>query len=179
MLGSTIFYQEKKKSPVAKLSLIAVMDIFTILVFFLLLNSGEAEKIQNAKFIKLPDSGIGTSPHKEVTVLLGENEIWFADEFVVNVADMTITKDNTIELLSIAMAEHVAKRNELTEFEQKSGLSVTILGDQAVPYSLIKSVMETCQENNFRNISLAVNHVIGDLYPSIDNVVANTQGAGR
>ncbi len=33
------------------------------------------------------------------------------------------------------------------------------MGDKSVPYSLLKSVMVTCQGSDYRNISLAVNHV--------------------
>lgn len=178
MLSSSVFYQRQKRNPVGKLSLVALMDIFTILVFFLLLNSGEAEKIQNAKFVKLPDSSVGTAPHKEVTIFIGAEELWFADQFVTRVEDISLTKDNTIESLSAAMIDHVAKRTELTEFEKQSGFAVTIMGDQRVPFSLVKSVMETCQENNFRNVSLAVNHIVGEIQPagSVQNIVA--VGAG-
>ena len=73
----------------------------------------------------------------------------------------------------------MAKRRELTEFEEDSGFAVTIMGDQDVPFSLIKSIMETCQENNFRNVSLAVNHIIGDLQPAtnVENGVAGVRAA--
>ena len=43
-----------KKS--AGLNLVSLMDIFTILVFFLLVNSGQVETLPNAKDIKLPES---------------------------------------------------------------------------------------------------------------------------
>src|SRR5690606_7903644 len=87
-LSSTIFYQRKKVSVIAKLSLISLMDIFTILVFFLLLNTGEAEKIQNAKFVSLPDSSVGTPPHKEVAIIIGEDKLWFENKLIGNIEEL-------------------------------------------------------------------------------------------
>lgn len=164
-VGSTIFYQKKKPNPVSKLSLIALMDIFTILVFFLLLNSGDAEKIHNAKFVALPDSSAGSSPHKEVAIIIGEDKIWFEDELVGEIdALLAPNPGKVIPELSAVLAEYVERKGELSPFEKRSGLSVTILGDKSASYTLIKSIMETCQENNLRNISLAVNQVVKGAY---------------
>ena len=38
------------------LNLVSLMDIFTILVFFLLVNSGQVETLPNARDITLPES---------------------------------------------------------------------------------------------------------------------------
>ena len=168
-LSSTIFYQRKKESAIAKLSLISLMDIFTILVFFLLLNSGEAEKIQNAKFVSLPDSSVGTLPHKEAAIIIGENKVWFENQLVGEIDELL--KDNpgkAIPQLSSVLAtyaeEYIAQNKGLNSFEKHSGMSVIILGDKSASYILIKSIMESCQENNLRNISLAVNQTVKGSY---------------
>ena len=46
---------EKGKRTVA-LNLVSLMDIFTILVFFLLVNSSQVEVLPNAKDLQLPQS---------------------------------------------------------------------------------------------------------------------------
>ena len=165
-LSSTIFYQRKSASPIAKLSLISLMDIFTILVFFLLLNSGEAEKIQNAKFVSLPDSNVGTPPHKQVSIIIGDNKLWFEDTLIGEVPELMkrIKKGKEIPELSEVLAEYVKGRTELTTFEKHKGFSVVILGEKTTSYTLIKSIMETCQENNMLNISLAVNSTVKGSY---------------
>ena len=48
----------------------------------------------------------------------------------------------------------------MSEFEKKNGRSVTILGDQQVPYEILRSVMASCSEENYRDIALAVNQVV-------------------
>lgn len=182
-LNSTIFYQKKKTSVIAKLSLISLMDIFTILVFFLLLNSGEAEKIQNAKFVNLPDSSVGTSPHKEVAIIVGEDQLWFENQLIGDVSQLMQTNPGTaIPELSAVLAQYaekyIAENQGLSSFEKHAGMSVTVLGDKSTSYILIKSIMESCQENNLRNISLAVNQTVKGSYEIQANALATRAGAG-
>ena len=44
----------KRNKGRAVLNLVSLMDIFTILVFFLLVNSGEVQVLPNAKALSLP-----------------------------------------------------------------------------------------------------------------------------
>jgi biopolymer transport protein ExbD len=55
--------------------------------------------------------------------------------------------------------KYQASRRELTELEQTKGRAVTILGDQSVPYAVLKKIMTTSAANNYRDISLAVTRV--------------------
>ncbi|MGB3611520.1 MAG: biopolymer transporter ExbD [Cellvibrio sp.] len=160
MIGSTIFYNKPKASIVPKLNLVALMDIFTILVFFLLLNSGESQKIENAKFINLPDSVSGVTPHNELFIMIDEDKIWIGDKAIADVTEVLKTPEKPIEALTQALLEHKESLGELTGYEKHNGLPVTILGDKTVSYTLLKSVMATCQGSDFREISLAVNQVI-------------------
>ncbi len=155
MLHSAFQYQKPKYS--SKLNLVALMDIFTILVFFLLLNSGEAEKLENAKFINLPDSHAGTPPHGDLVVLIGEDSIWLGDQLVVSVEEAVKDPKAEIEPLSEALVAYKERMGELNSYEQQNGLALTIMGDHAVPFGLLKNVMSTCRLENFRDIALAVN----------------------
>lgn len=158
MIGSTIFY-EKKKQPFAKLSLVSLMDIFTILVFFLLLNSGESQKIENAKFVDLPDSSTGIAPHTELNIVISGDEILLGNTVVAKVGDVLASSERIIEPLAKELNASKAQLSDLSSYEKHTGLAVTISGDRSVPYSLLKRVMTTCQSSNYRNISLAVNRI--------------------
>ncbi|WP_086932168.1 ExbD/TolR family protein [Agarilytica rhodophyticola] len=160
MISSTIFSEKQKKTVSPKLSLVALMDIFTILVFFLLLNSGEAQKIENAKFIKLPDSTKGDVPHEELMILVNPEEIWVGKEKILDLEGLEYNPEEVIEELSAELLGHTEKLENLTPFQEANGLAVIIMGDREVPYALLKSVMTTCRANNFLNISLAVNRVV-------------------
>ncbi|GAB1263085.1 ExbD/TolR family protein [Aurantivibrio plasticivorans] len=158
MMNNSIFHYQKPKYA-TKLNLVALMDIFTILVFFLLLNSGEAEKLENAKFIELPDSTIGTPPHGDLVVMIGEETIWLGEEEVATINDIIKSKKSSIESLSVALQTYKEAKGELNAYEKENGLALTIMGDHEVPYGLLKAVMSTCRLENFRDIALAVNQV--------------------
>lgn len=152
-------FQYKKPGYATKLNLVALMDIFTILVFFLLLNSGEAEKLENAKFVELPDSSVGTAPHGDLVVMIGEDAIWMGEELIVSMDDLMSHKKSSIEELSQALIAYTERKGELNSYEQENGLALTIMADHAIPYGLLKTVMATCRLENFRDIALAVNQI--------------------
>ena len=49
------------------LNLVSLMDIFTILVFFLLVNSSDVETLPNAKDLQLPESISGRERRKRLS----------------------------------------------------------------------------------------------------------------
>jgi biopolymer transport protein ExbD len=163
MIGSTVFYHKKKTPSMFKLNLVALMDIFTILVFFLLLNTGESQKIENAKFINLPDAVSGIEPSNQLLIYISKEKIWLADKEIVSVEEVMKAPDALIEPLNKALLDYKSNIPEIQEYEKRNGLSVTIMGDKTVSYELLKSIMVTCQESDFRDISLAVNQVVSDL----------------
>jgi len=164
MISQTVFYQRKNEPVSAKLSLIALMDIFTILVFFLLMNSGDSKNIENAKFVELPDAVSAKAPYADILVIVGDEEIFIEKEPIALVEDVLKQPQELIEPLQKYLQEHTEKIDELTGFEKENGLALTIMGHREAPYELIRSVMSTCQHENYRNISLAVNQTIAEIH---------------
>ncbi len=164
MLGTSIILKKKKPAAAAKLSLIALMDIFTILVFFLLLNSGDSQTLEDAKFVTLPSSSAETSPHTDLLVYVGEEFVWLADEKITTVTDIIAKPHDVIEPLALALQVYLEKYGELNDHEKDNGIAITVMGDKSVPYILLRSVMATCSGQNFRDISLAVNNIPAEIY---------------
>lgn len=175
MLGSSIIINKKKAGPPVKLSLVALMDIFTILVFFLLLNSGDSQTLEDAKFVKLPDSSSETSPHSELVIHVGTEELWLDNQKVVDINSIPLGKEEPIKELSAALASFKEKHGLLNEHEEENGLSITLMADKAVPYAVLQSVMATCSGQNFRDISLAVNRVAAQVFEG-SGAVAPAEG---
>ena len=161
MIGETSLYKRPKESVVAKLSLISLMDIFTILVFFLMLNSGETQNIDVKRFVKLPESISGESLRDEISIIIDSEYLIFDDQVITDVASILAKPEEKIEPLAQLLADNTEKLGDLAKHQRKTGYAVTIMADKAVNYELLKSVMETCREENYRNISLAVNQVVG------------------
>ncbi|MFT5594082.1 MAG: biopolymer transport protein ExbD [Oceanicoccus sp.] len=157
----TVLNRRDTKKKVAGLNLVSLMDIFTILVFFLLMNSGDSQEIEKAVFITLPDSQATGSFQNDLLITIGDDFISIGDEDVVDVKTVEQAKGKVVDVLAEALKQRGVERGELTDFEKKNGRSVTIMGDQDVPYLILKGVMATCSQENFRDIALAVNQVVG------------------
>ena len=148
----------RKHNQHPKLNLVSLMDIFTILVFFLMVNSGDVEVLSADKSITLPDSIAETKPALTVTIKVSEDNIIVQGN---TVGSLQSQKDvaATIAALDKELTYQASRRPELSEEEKKKGRSVIIMGDQAMPYNLLKQLMATCSANDFRDISLAVNRI--------------------
>lgn len=177
LASSNLDFKSVRKPVFAtKLNLVALMDIFTILVFFMLLNSGDSNQLENAKFVTLPDSSANASPHVEASIIIGEEEIWLNDESVIRIEEVLNSEDKLIAPLSVALKDYTEKKEQMTSYEKANGLAVTIMGDRSVSYSLLERVMATCNAENFRDISLAVNRVKSSvIVTSPQNAIGNSQ----
>lgn len=164
MLGTSILTDKRPSGPPVKLSLVALMDIFTILVFFLLLNSGESQTLEDAKFVRLPDSSAETSPHSELVIHVGQDEIWMDNQIVELTSLVDTSGEQPIESLAESLQRFTKIHGDLNEHEEEHGLSVTIMADKDVPYAILKAVMATCSGQDFRDISLAVNRVSAQVF---------------
>jgi len=153
----------------ASLNLVSLMDIFTILVFFLLVNSSDVETLPNAKDLQLPESIAEAKAKETVVIIIGEEDIIVQGVSVAKVADVLALKGNIIPQLRRALKsqnDRVLRRDAQDEIADRE---VTIMGDKEIPYRLLKKVMATCTESDYGKISLAVLQKSSD---KLDNLQA-------
>ena len=141
----------------AKLSLVSLMDIFTILVFFLMVNSGDVEVLEADKNISLPESISEQKPEIALTIKVSAEDIVVQGRRLGSVAEVLAQEGNQIAALGKELDYQAERAPALTEQEQQLGRSVIIMGDQAMPYKLLKRIMSTCAGSDYRDITLAVN----------------------
>lgn len=147
--------QEKRKKAAA-LNLVSLMDIFTILVFFLMVNSSEVEVLQTSSKIKLPDSSSEQRPENRLVISVSHDDVVVQGRPVARVAELAGAEGNLIPALSEELAYQAGRRGEVPD----GGHEITIMGDHELPYWLLKKIMFTCQAEDFARISLAVNRVV-------------------
>lgn len=148
----------RRNSAQPKLNLVSLMDIFTILVFFLMVNSGDVEVLSSDKNISLPNSVAEKKPAETVTIKVSANDLIVQGRSIGALADGE-QLSATMSALSKELVYQASRRPTLTDSEKIKGRSVVIMGDQAMPYTVLKQLMTTCSANDFRDISLAVNRV--------------------
>jgi biopolymer transport protein ExbD len=146
----------KRLSQEARLSLVSLMDIFTILVFFLMVNSGDVEVLQADKNITLPQSVSEQKPEMTLTIKISADAIVVQGRKIESVARALAQTGNGIATLAKELKYQSERGPGLTEREEKMGRSIIIMGDRGMPYKLLKRVMKTCADSDYRDIALAV-----------------------
>jgi len=136
------------------LNLVSLMDIFTILVFFLLVNSSSVAQLPSSKTIKLPASSAQQLPAETVVLLVNNDQVLVQGRLIVSVTDILKTKGNLIQPLLDEMK--IQSINSFKENAEEEGLDVTIMGDKRIPYKLLRKILATLSEANYTNISMAV-----------------------
>jgi len=86
----------RNKKKIAGLSLVSLMDVFTILVFFLLTNSASDEVLSNPKEITLPDSVVESKPRETIVIFVSSEVILFQGEAVMKTSEALSSKKETI-----------------------------------------------------------------------------------
>lgn len=148
--------RNKRLLQVPKLNLVSLMDIFTILVFFLLVNSGEVEVLQTDKNITLPMSVSEQKPNNNLIVLISNEDLLVGGQRIASIKDLTANQDQAFAPLTKELKYQAQKAGPLSPEKQLTGRPVTIMADQKVPYATLKKVMATCAMAEYRDIALAV-----------------------
>jgi biopolymer transport protein ExbD len=146
----------RAKRHTTGLNLTSLMDVFTILVFFLLVNQSAVEVIEPPKQIKLPDSVVEAKPRQTVTIMVSADAILLQGEPVASVAEVLGTKNEHIAALSEKLAqlrENIIGINTATVAKSNE---ITILSDKTIPFKVLKRLMTTCTNTGYTRISLAV-----------------------
>ncbi len=148
-----------KRFGSSSLNLVSLMDIFTILVFFLLVNSSTVQQLPNSKAVKLPESSAQQLPEETVIVLVNNNQILVQGR-VIALVENVLSQESVVipELLNEMkqQSENNWADQEAAQQALEEGLNVTVMGDKEIPYRLLRKILSTLSEANYTNISMAV-----------------------
>ena len=153
---------EKRNSRAKKtvaLNLVSLMDIFTILVLFLMVNNGDVEVLQADRNIELPESVSEQRPEVALTIKVTAADISVGGSRVALVEEALAQPQQTLAPLATELARLAALAPPLSEEQQLRGRPVIIMGSRGMSYDLLKRIMATCAASDFRDVSLAVNSV--------------------
>lgn len=146
----------RNRVKVPKLNLTSLMDVFTILLFFLMFHSGSSELLQEPKNVSLPDSVVESKPRETVVIVVGTDEVLVQGDVVARVADIAARPGQDVAAISERLA--ALSRNVIGISTQAVAESqeVTVLADKSVPFNVVKTIMSTCTGQGYTRISLAV-----------------------
>jgi biopolymer transport protein ExbD len=147
--------KRSRNQNMVDMNLVSLIDVFTILIFFLLSNSGGVETLPSPKAVKLPESLAQKQPSDTIVVVVSGTEIIVDGRKVAMVADVIDAPDDMIEGLK-AELDLQANRQVIRKENETKGKTLTIMGDKDIPYRLLRKIMYTSARANFSDVSFAV-----------------------
>lgn len=149
----------QRLNSVPRLNLVPLIDCFTLLIFFLLINySSNVEILNSDKSIKLPASISETAPGETIVITVSSTEIIVAGQRVGGINEMMADTAARFAPLEAELKALASQAAPLDDKEKADGRPITILGDRTIPYEQLKKIMATCVAADYRKIALAVSH---------------------
>lgn len=142
-------HHRRSKDRTLSLNMVSLMDIFTILVFFLLVTSSESQVVSQPKNILLPESVATKTPKQNTVIIVSSDKVELFGETMKFDPKHMDDKAITSFIRNKLMERGIHKMD-------KTKRSITIMGDKSTPYTVLKTVMLSVAATNIQNISFAV-----------------------
>lgn len=150
--------RNKRGSAVAYLSMVSLMDMFTIILIFLLHTfSAEGEVFSSSATFKLPQSTSEEPYRARLGIQITRQDIIVDGRKVASISELA-PGELMIKPLYDELTEQAKKSLLIAGFNPELELNreVVIQGDKTIPFALLQKVMFTCGQVGYNNISLAV-----------------------
>ena len=138
------------------MTLVPFIDMLMILVVFLLVHTSDVDVLPNTKNISIPESVSETKPRPTVVVMITKNDLLVDGRSIASIAAIESSSDAVIRPLKEALQAQTDRILAEAAREDAANREVTILGDRATPYSVLRKVMATCTVAEYGKVSLAV-----------------------
>src|SRR5947208_7014546 len=135
--------RKNRNKTMVDMNLVSLIDVFTILIFFLLSSASGVELLASPKAVKLPVSTADKSPKETIVVVVSAEDILVEGRKVASVAEAMATSGDVIPGLKAELDLQASNRQAVRSENQAQPKAVTIMGDKDIPYSLLRKVMYT------------------------------------
>lgn len=142
----------------AQIILTSLIDIFTVLLFFLLIHAANVEVLPEPRDLDLPESVAQEKTRKTPVVMVTRREIFLEGRRVVGSMEALKAEHDNIPALQAVLT--VLPKETLAAApaggKPDEPPAITIMGDKLIPYRLLRKVMQSCTDAGYSRISLAV-----------------------
>jgi biopolymer transport protein ExbD len=146
----------KQSKRQLSINVVSLIDIFAILVFYLLVNALVVEVIPEYQNLKLPDSISQDKAKRTVAVAISDHSILVDDQVVMSVDEALLVNERTLQSLAQVLSSRQKDDEKPLVDGEPEILDVNIVADYKTPYELLKKVLATCVDAKFGKVSLAV-----------------------
>ncbi len=146
----------RSRGKLTGLNLTPLMDVFTILVFFLLFHSSGGDILETPKHIKLPDSVAETKPRETVVLMVTPEVVLVQGQAVISTPELF--DDRVVMVGAVTQRLEQLKKNiiGISTKTVADSKEITLLADKTIPFKVLKKIMSTCTASGYGRISLAV-----------------------
>ena len=137
------------------MNLVALIDVFTILIFFLLSSATGVDALISPKAVDLPLSMSEKLPKQTVLLVVAGDDILVDGRRVASVAQVMAAPEDVIPALK-AELDLLGTRQAVRAENRADQQAVTIMADKQMPYSLLRKMMTTCARANCADVAFAV-----------------------
>ncbi len=137
------------------MNLVSLIDVFTILIFFLLSSASGVETLVSPNAVKLPLSVAEQPPKETVVLVVSADEILVDGRRMALVAEALALPGDLIPALKNEL-DVLATRKTVRAENASEAQAITIMADKDTPYRLLRKVMATCARAGFSDVSFAV-----------------------
>jgi biopolymer transport protein ExbD len=147
---------DRNKKRVMGLNLTSLMDVFTILVFFLLANSSSSEVLSTPKQISLPNSVVEAKPRETVVVMVSPDAVLVQGETVIGIPELLSSTNDSVPAITERLSQLEQNIIGISTKGIVESREITVLADKTIPFRVLKKIMLTCTASGYGKISLAV-----------------------
>lgn len=138
--------RQLRHGAAAVLNIVSLIDVFAILVFYLLVNALEPDVLPVPSVVKLAESEARQPPQPTLSIAISQQEIRLDGRLVSRAAEGLAASPRVIDAL----------RGALQAAGPSAGREISIVADRRLPFRVLRQVMSTCAEARYAHVSLAV-----------------------
>jgi biopolymer transport protein ExbD len=148
--------ERNNQNHFVRLNLIPMLDVLSVLVFFLLFHSFNGDMPE--QHLALPQSVVETKPRGTVAISVTPEAVLIQGEPVIKTSLLYDDRVGTVREVTDRLAQIQRSMNDagtgtVAENETRE---ITLLADKDIPFNVLKKIMTSCTASGYGKISLAV-----------------------
>jgi hypothetical protein len=153
----------RSKGRRVQVQLTSMIDMFTILVVFLLQSfSADGQIVSLSDALTLPKSSSGQQVQLKLEIQVNSEVIVVDGDPVIAVNEDLLSTGNSIPALVVRLRDHMEYNRRLQGTIDEEDMRINIQGDVAIPAILLQRVMASCSEAGFATQNLEVIKIEGE-----------------
>ena len=145
------FAQGSSAEPI---NIVSLIDIFAILVFYLLVSISALELHPNEQTLQLPRSTSQARSNGLTKLIVTRKGILLNDKFVMDTTEIMSSNEKILPKLRTELGSVALQPSAETGAPNRG--EINILADKSITYAQLKRLMATSSDAQFARISLAV-----------------------